>query len=158
MSDAHFEIQTKWTGNPGSGTRDYRAYSRNHELSTPKKHGPILGSSDPAFRGDGSRYNPEELLVASLSTCHMLWVLHLCADTGIEIVEYRDSATGTMAHHEDGSGEFTGVTLRPHMAITDAARVHEATALHSKAHAMCFIARSVNFPVRHEPVVTVFAN
>ncbi|MDQ6699003.1 MAG: OsmC family protein [Acidobacteriota bacterium] len=155
MSDAHFEIQTQWTGNLGSGTRDYRAYSRNHEVSAAKKHAPILGSSDPAFRGDGSRYNPEELLGASLSTCHMLWILHLCADAGIEIVEYRDSATGTMSHHEDGSGEFTNVTLRPRMAITDGARLQEATALHSKAHAMCFIARSVNFPVMHEPVVTM---
>ncbi len=152
--DSQFEIETKWTGNLGSGTRDYRAYSRNHEVSAAKKRAPILGSSDPAFRGDASRYNPEELLVASLSTCHMLWILHLCADAGIEIVEYQDSATGTMAHHADGSGEFTNVTLRPRMTITDAARIEEATALHSKAHHMCFIARSMNFPVMHEPVVT----
>ena len=149
-----YQITTEWTGNLGSGTADYRAYSRNHQISAAEKTAPIHGSSDPHFRGDGARYNPEELLVASLSTCHMLWVLHLCADAGILITAYADDATGEMAENEDGSGQFSRVLLRPRMTITDGARVEEARAIHAKAHQLCFIARSVNFTVEHEPVVT----
>jgi organic hydroperoxide reductase OsmC/OhrA len=149
-----YHIITEWTGNLGSGTTNYGAYSRNHQISGAEKTAPIHGSSDPHFRGDGSRYNPEELLLASLSTCHMLWVLHLCADAGIVITAYTDDAAGEMVENEDGSGQFGRVLLRPRMTITDAARVEEARALHAKAHRFCFIARSVNFPVEHEPVVT----
>ncbi|MDQ6708452.1 MAG: OsmC family protein [Acidobacteriota bacterium] len=154
LARAHqFAITTTWTGNTGAGTRDYRSYSRNHEIDALGKSHPILGSSDPAFRGDDSRYNPEQLLVASLSTCHMLWILHLCADAGIVITEYSDAASGTMTLHPDGSGEFARVILKPRMKITDGARMDEAKALHDEAHRMCFIARSVKFPVGHEPVV-----
>ena len=149
-----YHITTEWTGNLGSGTADYRAYSRNHQISAAKKNASIHGSSDPDFRGDGARYNPEELLIASLSTCHMLWVLHLCADAGIVVMAYADDAIGEMAENEDGSGQFSRVLLRPRMSITDGARVEEARALHAKAHHFCFIARSVNFPVAHDPVVT----
>jgi organic hydroperoxide reductase OsmC/OhrA len=148
----HYEITTTWTGNRGAGTRDYRAYARDHEITAQGKGAPVAGSSDKAFRGDASRYNPEELLVASLSACHMLWFLHLCAEAGIVVTDYRDSAMGTMAEHADGSGEFTRVTLRPHVVITCAERIAEATSLHAQAHRLCFIARSVNFPVVHEPV------
>lgn len=112
---------------------------------------PIAGSSDPAFRGDAARYNPEELLVASLSACHMLWYLHLCSDAGIVVTSYDDAASGTMAEHADGSGEFTEVTLRPRVAIAEGSRQGEAETLHGRAHALCFIARSVRFPVRIEP-------
>ncbi|MDQ2901087.1 MAG: OsmC family protein [Acidobacteriota bacterium] len=154
MAKEHqFAITTAWTGNAGVGTRDYRSYSRNHEVNAHGKSGPILGSSDPAFRGDDSRYNPEQLLIASLSACHMLWVLHLCADLGIVVTEYSDSASGTMALHPDGSGDFSSVTLRPRMKITDWTRIDEAKALHHQAHRMCFIARSVKFPVEYGPVV-----
>jgi organic hydroperoxide reductase OsmC/OhrA len=149
-----YHITTEWTGNLGSGTANYRAYSRNHRISAAEKTAPIHGSSDPHFRGDGARYNPEELLVGSLSTCHMLWVLHLCADAGIVVTAYTDDATGLMVENEDGSGQFSRVLLRPRMAISDGARIEEARALHAKAHQFCFIARSVNFPVEHEPVVT----
>ena len=149
-----YHVTTEWTGNLGSGTADYRAYSRNHQISAVEKTEPIHGSSDPHFRGDGARYNPEELLVASLSTCHMLWVLHLCSDAGIVITAYADDATGVMVEDEDGSGQFSRVLLRPRMTITDGARVEEARAIHARAHQLCFIARSVNFPVEHEPVVT----
>ncbi|MDQ6665145.1 MAG: OsmC family protein [Acidobacteriota bacterium] len=152
-NEHQFAVTTTWTGNTGAGTSDYRSYSRNHEVDAPGKSGPILGSSDPAFRGDDSRYNPEQLLVASLSTCHMLWILHLCADAGIVITEYSDAASGTMALHPDGSGDFSGVMLRPRMKITDRGRIEEAKALHHEAHRMCFIARSVKFPVGQEPVV-----
>ncbi len=149
-----FEVLNRWTGNRGEGTRTYTAYSRDHEISGAGKSAAIPGSSDPVFRGDPARYSPEELLVASLSTCHMLWMLHLCADAGIVVTEYSDQASGEMAEH-DGAGEFTGVTLRPRVSITDAARAEDALALHERAHHLCFIARSVNFAVSCEPVVTV---
>ena len=156
MPKSHqYQLLTTWTGNLGSGTSHYSAYSRNHEITAPQKAAPIAGSSDPAFRGDATRYNPEDLLVGALSACHMLWVLHLCADAGIVITEYADEAVGEMLEHADGSGEFAAVTLRPRMTITDAARTEEALAVHHQAHQVCALARSMNFPVRHEPVVVV---
>ncbi len=150
-----YTLTTRWTGNTGSGTSSYRAYSRNHEVSATGKQAAIPGSSDPAFRGDPDRYNPEELLVAALSACHMLSVLHLCADAGIVVTDYADEATGVMRENRDGSGEFTRVVLHPRMAITDATRIAEAKALHARAHELCFIARSVSFPVEHEVMVIV---
>src|SRR6266852_4918362 len=111
----HYQLALAWTGNRGTGTSHYRAYARDHELSAGGKSVPIPGSSDPAFLGDPSRYNPEELLVASLSACHMLWVLHLCATAGISVTAYEDKPEGTMLEHTDGGGEFTRVVLRPHV-------------------------------------------
>jgi organic hydroperoxide reductase OsmC/OhrA len=157
MSKHTFAVTNRWTGNLGSGTSSYTAYSRNHEISGEGKSAPIAGCSDAAFRGDRTRYNPEELLVASLSTCHMLWMLHLCAEAGITITDYADQASGEMVIHADGSGEFVSATLRPRMTITDAARVGDAVALNERAHHLCFIARSVNFPVGFEPEVTAAA-
>lgn len=152
MSRQHeFRVAIKWTGNLGHGTADYGSYSRDHEVIGPRKATPIFGSSDPAFRGDGSRYNPEELLIASLSTCHMLWMLHLCADAGITVSDYTDDASGIMRLHQDGSGEFASVTLRPRVTVADPAHAERAKALHEQAHHLCFIARSVNFPVLTEP-------
>jgi organic hydroperoxide reductase OsmC/OhrA len=148
-----YQMTTHWTGNLGTGTSAYTAYSRSHELGGPGKSAPIAGSSDPAFRGDAARYNPEELLVSALSACHMLWVLHLCADAGIVITEYTDHAAGEMVEHTDGSGEFTRVVLRPRMKITDIARAGEALEIHHRAHHVCCLARSMNFPVEHEVVV-----
>jgi organic hydroperoxide reductase OsmC/OhrA len=152
-----YQIQTTWTGNTGRGTADYRAYKRNHEIFAAGKAAPIPGSSDAAFRGDPARYNPEELLVSALSTCHMLWILHLCADAGIMVTAYADQACGVMAEGPDGSGRFTEVTLHPLMTITDGGRIEEAEALHAKAHNFCFIANSVNFPVRCVPTVVAAA-
>jgi organic hydroperoxide reductase OsmC/OhrA len=149
----HYRITTTWTGNRGTGTSDYRTYSRDHEIKIAGKSAPLAGSSDAAFRGDPARYTPEELLVASLSACHMLWFLHLCADAGIVVTEYEDAASGEMHEHADGSGQFTRVILRPRAGITDSARITDAMALHTRANEMCFIARSVNFPVEHEPMV-----
>ncbi|HXA63542.1 MAG TPA: OsmC family protein [Bryobacteraceae bacterium] len=150
-----YQIQTTWTGNTGQGTAGYRAYKRDHEIFAAGKTAPIPGSSDAAFRGDPARYNPEELLVSALSSCHMLWMLHLCADAGITVTAYSDQACGVMAEDSDGSGRFTEVTLHPVMTITDGRRIMETEALHAKAHHMCFIANSVNFPVRcPAPVVT----
>jgi organic hydroperoxide reductase OsmC/OhrA len=113
----------------------------------------IPGSSDPHFRGDAARYNPEELLVASLSTCHMLWVLHLCADAGIVVTDYSDEAEGEMRLNADGSGEFVSVTLHPRLVIDGRARADEAIQLNHRVHELCFIARSVNFPVQCLPEV-----
>jgi organic hydroperoxide reductase OsmC/OhrA len=151
--DHRYQATITWTGNLGAGTAGYRSYSRDHEVSGAGK--PVLpGSSDPAFRGDPERWNPEELLVATLSQCHMLWFLHLCAVNGIVVLSYTDDAEGIMAEGDDGAGEFTAVTLRPRVAIADPAHANRARELHQEAGRVCFIARSVNFPVRCEPVIT----
>lgn len=147
-SKAHsYSIRTLWTGNQGEGTKTYTAYSRAHEVQGTGKSSPIVGSSDPQFRGDGTRYSPEELLVASLSACHMLWYLHLCADAQIVVTAYSDEASGAMIEADDGSGYFESVTLSPEVTIADPSRVQEANELHAKAHEYCFIANSVRFPV-----------
>lgn len=151
MTNHRFSTTLRWTGNLGTGTSSYRAYGRDHELSGPLKTSVIAGSSAKTYRGDEARYNPEELLVAALSSCHLLAYLHLCADAGIVVTAYDDSAEGTMRTNPDGSGEFVEVTLRPRVQIADAARRAEAGALHKRAHEVCFIARSVNFPVRCHP-------
>ena len=148
----HYSLRVEWTGNLGQGTSGYRAYSRNHEIEGEGKASGIAGSSDPAFRGDRTRYNPEELLVASLSTCHMLWVLHLCSEAGIAVTAYTDSPSGTMAEYPNGSGEFREVVLRPQVAIADPSRAADLEPIHHRAHGLCFIARAVNFPVRVIPV------
>jgi organic hydroperoxide reductase OsmC/OhrA len=133
-----------WNASDGEGTKTYRSYSRNHTIGADGKH-EIAASSDPAFRGDATRYNPEELLVASLSSCHMLWYLHLAAINGITVTQYRDHASGTM--EENGSeAQFAKVELHPHVTIAAGDRT-TATALHDEAHRLCYIARSVNFPV-----------
>jgi organic hydroperoxide reductase OsmC/OhrA len=149
MSREHnYRVNVIWTGNTGSGTSGYQAYKRDHEISVVGKP-PILGSSDPKFRGDAARYNPEELLVAALSTCHMLWYLHLCADAGIVVESYEDRAEGTMKETTEGGGRFVSVKLRPHVRVIGS--IKQAEALHQRAHELCFIANSVNFPVEHEP-------
>jgi organic hydroperoxide reductase OsmC/OhrA len=148
-----YQATITWTGNLGEGTVGYRSYSRDHEVSGKGK--PVLpGSSDPSFRGDPKRWNPEEMLVAALSQCHMLWFLNLCAVNGIVVISYTDDAQGTMAEDEDGGGEFITVTLRPRAAIADSGQANRALELHEEAHRLCFIARSVNFPVNCEPVIT----
>lgn len=146
-----YDVKVVWTGNRGQGTTSYTSYDRNHEISHAGK--PVLpGSSDPTFRGDGARYNPEELLVASLSACHMLWYLHLCAVNGVVIIDYQDHATGTMSDNGDG-GEFVEVTLHPRVTITAASDEKKARELHHGAHQRCYIASSVKFPVRNEPEI-----
>jgi organic hydroperoxide reductase OsmC/OhrA len=135
----------------GAGTTSYKAYSRDHAIAAPGKP-EIAASSDPAFRGDGARYNPEDLLVASLSSCHMLWYLHLCAVNGVVVTHYRDEAEGIMREDADGSGRFERVTLRPRVTIASGDR-EKARALHEQAHCNCFVANSVNFPVDVEPVI-----
>lgn len=139
----------RWTGNTGNGTRDYRGYERAHEYIVDGKP-TIPGSSDPAFRGDRTRWNPEELLVMSLSSCHMLWYLHLCATHNVSVIDYVDDAVGTMVETADTGGHFTDVVLRPRVTIESGGDLTVAESLHEKAHHLCFIANSVNFPVRVE--------
>jgi organic hydroperoxide reductase OsmC/OhrA len=151
-----YDTVVTWTGDRGTGTSGYRDYARDHEV-TAADCAPIEGSSDPAFRGDPARWNPEQLLVVSLSQCHMLWYLHLCADAGIVVTGYVDRARGTMA--EDGTGgRFTGVVLRPEVTVSQPDMVALATRLHDDAHRACYVASSVNFPVAHEPQVNVQAH
>ena len=149
-----FGGRVKWTGNTGAGTSDYTSYQRSHEISSEGKPA-VPGSSDPAFRGDRSRYNPEELLIASLSACHMLWFLHLCADAGVVVTGYADDAEGTMRLTEDGGGHFEQVILRPAVTIRRGCDPDLAQSLHARAHHLCFIANSVNFEVRVEPTIGV---
>ncbi|WP_372381716.1 OsmC family protein [Xanthomonas sp. NCPPB 1068] len=150
----HYTAQITWTGDRGEGTGSYRGYGREHEIAIAGKP-TLAGSSDPAFRGDASRHNPEDLLVASLSACHMLWYLHLAAEAGVVVRGYIDEASGTMLT-DAGRGQFSEVVLRPVVTISAGDPV-AAEALHHGAHAACFIARSVNFPVRCEPSIVVAA-
>jgi len=151
-----YGVAVTWTGNMGSGTSNYRAYNRNHTISAPGRP-PIAGSSDPLFLGDATRWNPEQLLLASVSACHKLWYLHLCAEAGVVVTEYEDDAEGTMAEGADGSGRFTAIILHPRVNITSGSNAVLARKLHETAHAKCFIANSLNFPVRCEGLVMVEA-
>ena len=150
-----YAVTVKWTGNTGSGTSGYRRYGRQHEIFTETQKPPIQGSSDPAFHGDPTRWNPEELLVAALSACHKLWYLHLCTDSGIVVTAYIDRAEGVMEETADGSGCFKQVMLRPKVTVASGSDVARARELHDAAHAKCFIANSVNFPVRCEPEISI---
>ena len=155
MAKTHrYQVTVEWTGNTGTGTASYRSYERRHEISAGPSKPPIPGSSDPSFRGDPARWNPEELLVASLSACHKLWYLHLCAISGIVVTAYIDHAEGEMLEQADGSGRFVRVALRPRVTVAPESDLAKARELHDRAHAMCFIASSVNFAVGHEPEIS----
>lgn len=152
-----YAVSLRWTGNNGKGTLNYKAFERSHIISVVNKPD-ILGSSDPAFRGDMTKYNPEELLVASLSSCHMLWYLHLCSEAGVIVTNYSDNATGTMTETLDGGGRFTKVVLNPVVIVTELLMIEKAYQLHKKANELCFIANSMNFKVEHNPNVNVNVN
>ena len=153
MARTHaYAITITWTGNRGQGTASYRAYGRDHDLAAEGRP-TLAASSDPAFRGEADRWNPELLLVAALSDCHLLSYLHLCAVNGVVVTAYRDEATGTMEQVGDG-GRFTEVVLHPVVTVADESMIERANALHHDAHASCFIAGSVNFPVRTDPTTT----
>lgn len=151
----HYAINLAWTGNRGTGTSSYRAYGRDHVLSAEGKPD-IAGSSDRVFHGDPERWNPEELLLAALSQCHMLSYLHVATLHGIVVEEYTDAATGTMEQTANGGGHFTSATLRP-VVVISAGDPAVALAIHHEASEKCFIAASVNFRVAHEPEVVVRA-
>lgn len=156
MNGVHeYAVRVEWTGNRGTGTSHYKAYGRDHLISPAGRASaekvPILGSSDSTFHGDNDRWNPEELLLAALSQCHLLSYLHVAVRNGITVTAYTDAPVGTM-EQVAGGGHFTAVTLRPRVTITDPEQVEFAQSLHAEAALECFIAASVNFPVGHEPV------
>ncbi|MEH0109064.1 OsmC family protein [Tersicoccus sp. MR15.9] len=152
MSEHRFAVSVAWTGDRGEGTATYRGYGRDHEVSSPGVP-TLLGSAHRTFHGDADRWNPELLLVAALSECHMLSYLHVCVRHDVVVTGYDDDASGSMRLNADGSGEFTEVTLRPRVRLADPAQAELATTLHGEASRLCFIARSVAFPVHHEPAV-----
>lgn len=152
VDEHHYRVAARWTGNRGTGTSGYRDYDRAVSLVVTGKP-EIAASSDRPFRGDGTKWNPEDLLLAALSECHLLSYLHACVEAGIVVVSYDDEATGTMRLKGKG-GAFTEVVLHPRVVVADETMVSAAVAAHAQAHEWCFIANSVNFPVRHEPTVT----
>lgn len=155
MARTHqYELTVTWTGNTGTGTSGYQAFERSHDVSIDGKP-TIAGSADPAFRGARDRWNPEELLVASLAQCHMLWYLALCAKEGIVVSEYVDHPAGTLVETADGGGHFEEVSLHPRVTITTSEKLDRAIALHERAHELCYVANSVNFAVRTEPGVVI---
>ncbi len=152
MAHEHrYEIKLTWTGAARGSTQNYKSYSREYQIEAPGKP-TLAASADPTCRGDPALYNPEDLLVAALSGCHMLTYLAYCALRGIAVVAYEDQASGTMVQEGDG-GRFTEVILRPRVTVAAGSDLDEARALHEKAHAGCFVANSVNFPVRNEPEI-----
>lgn len=153
LGEHHYALTTTWTGNTGTGTSGYRDYRRDvtiHVAGKPE----LLASSDKPFRGDPSRWNPEDLLVAALSECHLLSYLHACVTAGVVVVSYRDEATGLMREDGRGGGAFVEVTLHPQVVVAEVSMVEAAQRAHAQAHEWCFIANSVNFPVHHLVEVT----
>lgn len=147
-----YRTLVRWIGNKGVGTEHYAAYTRDHVVTSAGKT-EIACSSDPAFRGDPTKHNPEEMLVSAVSSCHMLWYLHLCADAGIVVMEYTDTPEGTMEQTSNGGG-FTEIVLHPVVIITDASKAGEALALHAIAHKRCFIANTLRCEVRVQATVS----
>lgn len=154
MGDVHeYRVGVEWLGNHGTGTSGYRDYGRQLVVRAEGKHD-LAASADPTFHGDRDRWNPEELLVAALSQCHMLSYLHMAVRAGVVVTAYSDEAQGTM-RQEGLGGHFTEVVLRPIVTVADASMVDRAREAHAEAAEHCFIASSVNFPVRHEPTIVV---
>jgi organic hydroperoxide reductase OsmC/OhrA len=147
-----YQTNLRWVG---AGVAPFQKHDRSYEIECEGKP-TLLGSSDQTFRGNRGRWNPEDLLVASLSACHHLWYMGLCAAAGIEVKAYEDAAEGEMVEEKIGErGQFTRVTLRPRVTLARGADKAKAKELHHAAHESCFIARSVNFPVHCEPTIEV---
>lgn len=155
MKQHRYNIKVEWTGNKGQGTLDYTSYNRSHSISGKVKYEEILASSDPAFLGDKSRYNPEDLFLSSISSCHMLWYLHLRAVNKIVVTGYIDHAEGVMEETANGSGRFVEVTLHPQVTIVNEADQQKAHELHAETNRMCFIANSCNFPIGHPSTIFI---
>ncbi|BCW71702.1 OsmC family protein [Arthrobacter sp. NicSoilB8] len=154
LDEHRYALTVRWTGNLGAGTSSYRGYSRDHDVEIPGL--PVLrGSADPTFHGDRQRYNPEQLLLAALSQCHMLSFLHVAVKHGVVVTAYQDRAEGLMRTNRDGSGQFESVTLKPRVTVAEPVAPGVLAELHTEANKVCFIARSVNFPVLHEPTAAV---
>ncbi|MFJ4224779.1 OsmC family protein [Microbacterium sp. NPDC089695] len=153
LGDHHYALTATWTGNTGTGTSGYREYRRDVTLAVDGKPD-VLASADKPFRGDPSRWNPEDMLLASLSQCHLLSYLHACVTAGVVVVSYRDDASGLMRENGAGGGAFVEVMLRPQVVVADASMIDAAEKAHAQANEWCFIANSMNFPVRHEATVS----
>nr|WP_231708635.1 OsmC family protein [Arthrobacter sp. zg-Y20] len=155
LSEHRYTLDLEWTGNRGGGTAGYRSYGRDHIIRAAGLPD-LPGTADPTFHGDKDRWNPEQLLLAALAQCHMLSYLHVAVRNGLRVTAYADSPEGTLRLNRDGSGEFTSVILRPRVTLAPPAgadAVELATGpMHAEANRLCFIARSVNFPVDHQPV------
>jgi len=154
LGEHNYRLRTTWTGDRGTGTSGYRDYDRSTTIEIDGKPA-LLASSDKPFRGDPSRWNPEDLLVAALSQCHLLSYLHACVKAGVVVVAYDDDASGVMVEDGHGGGAFREVVLRPRVTVADASMTDAATAAHEQAHEWCFIANSVNFAVTYEATVEV---
>ncbi len=154
LGEHGYSVAVEWQGNRGTGTSGYREYSRELVVTAEGKH-PLEGSADKPFRGDPARWNPEELLLAALAQCHLLSYLHVAVTVGVVVTAYVDDASGTMVEDGQGSGAFTEVVLRPRVTVADASMAEAALAAHTRANELCFIANSVNFPVRHDPEIIV---
>jgi organic hydroperoxide reductase OsmC/OhrA len=150
IGEHRYAVQVAWRGNRGTGTSGYREYGREHTISATGKPA-IEASADRSFHGNADRWNPEELLLAALSECHLLSYLHVAVRHGVVVVGYTDDATGTMVQTNDGGGHFTEATLRPRVTVADPGQIALAQSLHAEAAGLCFIAASVNFPVHHAP-------
>ncbi|MEO7065569.1 MAG: OsmC family protein [Rhodanobacter sp.] len=149
----HYQVEVEWTGNQGTGTQNYRGYQRSHQIRVAGKP-TLIGSADPSFHGDASQYNPEDLLIGALSACHMMSYLHVATVADVVVTAYTDAAEGTLVLEGMG-GRFVEVVLHPRVTISAGSDVAKAEALHVDAHHVCFIANSVNFPVRCEPRIVV---
>lgn len=154
VKEHHYQLTIEWTGNRGAGTASYRSYDRDHEVRA-EHVTTIAGSSDPQFRGNPSRWNPEQLLVASASQCHMLSYLHQAAVNGVVVTKYVDHPTAVMTEDGNGGGRFTDITLHPVVTVTDEAMVGTAERLHVDANSNCFVASSLALPVRHDVTTVV---
>jgi organic hydroperoxide reductase OsmC/OhrA len=149
-----YTVTVEWTGNRGEGTASYRSYDRDHEVSA--EHTPsISGSSDPAFRGNPSRWNPEQLLVASAAQCHLLSYLHHAATNDVVVTDYVDHPTAVLTEDDAGGGRFTEIVLHPLVTVADAAMVETAQRLHHDANRTCFVASTLNLPVTHDAHIRV---
>lgn len=154
LGEHHYALTALWTGNQGSGTSGYRDYTRDVTIEVAGKPA-LLASADKPFRGDPARWNPEDLLLAALSECHLLSYLHACVTAGVVVVSYRDEARGVMREDGRGAGRFEEVTLHPVVEVAEEGMLAAAEQAHETAHEWCFIANSVNFPVRHAARVSV---
>jgi organic hydroperoxide reductase OsmC/OhrA len=150
LQEHRYSARLRWTGNLGSGTSGYRSYSRDHQVEVDGP-GLLLGTADPTFHGSRDRWNPEQLLLTAVAQCHMLSYLHVAVRAGLVVTAYTDSPVGNLRLNRDGSGEFTDILLAPHVEVDHHGRTELADSLHAEAHRLCFIARSVSFPVHHEP-------
>ncbi len=153
LRDHHFKTLVTWAGNRGSGTMDYRSYERDFVVNADGKP-ELKGSSASVFLGDETAYSPEDLLLAAVSSCHMLWFLHLCADNNIVVLEYRDRAVATLAEHNDGSGHFSKIELYPEVVVSKNSNTALANKLHETANNMCFIANSLKSEIVFKPTCT----